>query len=98
RMVMVLKPEGQLLRCGLIRGALHMRGGAHDADVVLGEHAVVEHSDVSRTREFARLVETRAMKDDVVGLPLARRTAGVDEWRVLSVDRGGLSVGVGFAL
>ena len=97
-MVMVLKPERQLLRCGLIRGALHVRSGAHDADAVLDQHAVVQHGDVSRACEFARRVEARAMEDDVVGLPLARPTAGVDEWRVLSVDRGCLSVRVGLTL
>src|SRR5207245_11245638 len=97
-MVMVLKPERQLLRRGLIWGSLHVRGGAHDADVVLDQHAVVEHGDVRRAREFARRVETRAMEDDVVALPLARPAAGVDAWRVLPVERGGRPVGVGLSL
>src|SRR6266852_2842870 len=36
------------------------------------------------------------MKNDVVGLPLARRARRVDLRRELAIDGGGLAVGVGF--
>src|SRR5690606_2690994 len=42
-------------------------------------------------------VETGAAEDDVVGLPLARRAAGVHERRELAVERRRLAVGIGCA-
>ena len=39
-----------------------------------------------------------AVEDDVVGLPLARRARGVDQRRVLAVDRAAPAVGVGRVL
>src|SRR2546430_17638084 len=38
----------------------------------------------------------RPMENDVIGLPLARWTAGVHQRRILAVNRGGLAIGVGF--
>ena len=61
------------------------------------QNAVVEHRQARRTNQ--RLpVEVRGLEHDVVGLPLARRTAGVDQGRVLPVHRRRLAVGVGLVL
>ena len=43
-------------------------------------------------------VEPGAAEGDVVGLPLAGRARGVEQGRVLAVDRPGLAVGVGLGL
>src|SRR6266852_6808966 len=49
-------------------------------------------------QEFTGSVETRAVKDDVVDLPLARRSRGVHLRRKLAVNGRGLAVGIGFTL
>src|SRR6266446_8045829 len=57
----------------------------------------MEGGDAGRAEEFAGGVESRTVKNDVVGLPLRGRTRGVDEGRELAVDGGSLAVGVGLA-
>ena len=69
-------------------------GGAINFGVILHQHAVLEGGDERGRRDFAVMPEG-GRKDDVVGLPLARRPAGVDERRVLGINRGGLGVRVG---
>ncbi len=63
--------------------------------MVLNEDAVVQGCDERGLEQLAVFVKPRPVEDDVVGLPLARRTAGVDPGRVLPVDRRGLAVRVG---
>ena len=69
-------------------------GGAFNTVVVLGKHAVLNYRDVRRFRKFAIGVAGR-VKDNVVGLPFAGRTAGVHFWRILAIEGAALSVGIG---
>src|SRR4051812_28276521 len=71
-----------------------MGRGAGQNGVVLYENTVVHDRHARGRRDPARGVESRAMKDDVVGLPLAGRPARVHERRVLPVDRRGVAVSV----
>ncbi len=86
-MVVVLEREWLFVRtCGVGRADV-MAGWAGEFDVILREDAVVQDGDVCGTSELAGRIEARAMPDDVVHLPLTRRARGVDERRILPVDR-----------
>jgi len=71
-------------------------GGARKFDVVLDENVVVENGDTRGLQQFAAGIEARAVEDDVVPLPLAGWTRGIDERGVLAVNGARLAVGVGF--
>src|SRR6266849_9970871 len=75
-----------------------MAGGSGQFNVVLHEHAIMKGGDASRPQEFTGSVEARPVKDDVVDLPLARRSRGVHLRRKLAVNGRGLAVGIGFTL
>src|SRR5713101_4546007 len=75
-----------------------MPGRAGQFNVVLHEHAVVQGGDASRPQEFSGGIEARPVKDDVVDLPLARRSRGVHLRGKLAVNRRGLAVGVSLTL
>ena len=72
-----------------------MRRRAREFDVVLHQHAVMQHGHSGGAKEFSSAVEARAMKNDVVTLPLARRTRGVDQRRILAVNGGRLTICIG---
>src|SRR5258706_12114160 len=75
-----------------------MPGRAGEFNVVLHEHAIVEGGDTRGPQKFTGSVETRAVKDDVVNLPLARWARGVHLGRKLAVNGRGLAIGIGFTL
>src|SRR5712675_1529658 len=75
-----------------------MPGRTGQFNVVLHEHAVVKGGDTRGPQKFTGSVETRAVKDDVVDLPLPRWTRGVHLRRKLAVNGRGLAVGIGFTL
>src|SRR5258705_3651353 len=75
-----------------------MPGRAGEFNVVLHEHAVVEGGDTRGPQKFTGSVEARAVKDDVVDLPLPRWARGVQLGRKLAVNGRGLAVGIGFTL
>jgi len=77
-----------------VRRPTLVRRRAREHHVILHQHAVVEDRHARRTRHLASGIETRAMKDDVVRLPFARRTARVHERRVLAENRGRLTIGI----
>lgn len=70
---------------------------AFNFPVVLYEHAVVEDGKISGPKHHPVVVEDRSGEDDVVTVPLAHGYGGVNQRRVLLVDRSGLAVGVGIA-
>src|SRR6266481_5955022 len=75
-----------------------MPGRAGQLNVILHEHAVVEGGDARGPQKFTGSVETRAVKDDVVDLPLARRSRSVHLRRKLPVNGRGLAIGISFTL
>jgi transposase len=68
-----------------------MLGGAYEGGRVVHHDAVVQDRREGRTDQ-AVTAEPGRGPDDVVALPLAPRSAGVDQRRVLAVDRGGGAV------
>ena len=60
--------------------------------VVAREHATLR-VEVGRRLERAVFGVAGAGPEDVIGIPLARRTHGVGHWRRLLVDRTGLAIG-----
>ena len=58
----------------------------------------MEDGDPRRFLQLAGGVEPGAAEGDVVRLPLAGRARGVEQGRILAVDRAGLAVGVGVGL
>ena len=79
RMVVVLQSEREFFRRRVIGRALVVRGRPHDGDVILNQHSIVNHRDVSRPQQLAARVEARPVKNDVVGLPLSGRPRGIHQ-------------------
>jgi len=50
------------------------RHGADQFDMVMHQHAVMEHGDDGGFDQFTLLVEHRRLEEDVEALPLARRS------------------------
>ena len=95
---MVLQEERQLVGMRSIRRTLVVVRGPQERAVVLDEHTVVEHRHARGREHSPTGVEARRVKHDVIHLPFSGRTARVDERRELSIDRRGLSVGIGDVL
>ena len=93
--VVVLERDRPAAALVLVGEPLEPGGRPERLLVVLHEDAVVEQGDPRRLEELARGVEPGAAEGDVVGLPLAGRPRGVEQGRVLAVDRPRLAVGVG---
>src|SRR5438309_4142512 len=97
-MAVILQQQRQPVGMRCVMGALPVHRPAGDDRVVLDEHAVVQHRHPRRVAHGAVRCEAGPVKNDVVGLPLARRAARIDERGGLSVDGGGLAVGVRVAV
>src|SRR6266550_4654113 len=95
---MILQRERQFLRRRFVQRAFAVRGGAGELDVVLYQHAVVKNGRACGTRQLSCRVKTRTVKNNVVGLPFARRTRGVHQRRILAINRRGLAIGIRLAL
>ena len=54
----------------------------------------MDDGEPRRLDQFSAFVETRTAERDVVRLPFARWSRGVEERRILAVDRRGLPVGI----
>src|SRR5436853_7910194 len=87
---MILQRERQFLRRRFVQRAFAVRGGAGELDVVLYQNAVVKNGRACGTRQLSCRVKTRTVKNNVVGLPFARRTRGVHQRRILAINRRGL--------
>jgi len=70
-----------------------MTGRAVDFLVVMDEDAVVQDGDISGLLQLARF-EDGGEEDNIIRLPLAGPAAGVYHRRGLSLNGGGLAVGV----
>src|SRR2546427_3731964 len=66
-----------------IRRSRLIRGGSHALEVVLNQHPVEKHGHARRALERAVGLEVRPVEDDVVRLPVAGRSRGVDERGIL---------------
>ena len=75
-----------------------MLGRAGGLDVVLNEDTILKDSDARGVQQFSAGVEAGAVKDDVVGLPLAWRTRSIDQRGILAVNGAGLTIGVRLVL
>src|SRR5712691_6896177 len=73
RMAMILQRQRQFFGVRLVGLTLAMRRRSAWLDVVLREHAIVQHGYASGPDQFHFFIETRAVKNDVVALPLAGR-------------------------
>ena len=67
---------------------------SHQLEVVLNQHPVEKHGHARRALERAVGLEVRPVEDDVVRLPVAGRSRGVDERGILAVDGAGLAIGI----
>src|SRR6266849_10869496 len=70
RVAVILERKRQFFRLRRIRRTRSVRRWARQFDVILHQHAVVEHGHSSGTKRLADLREARAVKKDVVALPL----------------------------
>ena len=94
RVAVVLQTDWQLVIVTIVFGFLLMCRQALDFDIVLNDNAVVQHGNPGRPHTLAALVKYRTQETDIVGLPFAGLTAGVDYRRLLTINRRGLAVGV----
>lgn len=91
----ILKRKREFIRSRFVRRPTSVCGRAGELDVVLHEDAVVKDGVARFAQELAVGIEARAVEDDVIPLPFARRARSVDLRWILTVDRGGLAIGVG---
>ncbi len=91
----ILQADGQVA-VSFIAGRADIRRGAFQCDIVLYQHAVVEHRHARRRIHRTVRSKPRRRENDVVGLPFAGRQARIHERRILFVDGAGLAVDVRF--
>src|SRR5215208_897396 len=88
----VLQPQRFLRRVRNVKCRAVVVGDPVDLDVVLYQNTVVQHGHARTVNDLSLFVELRRVKDDVVGLPLARPSRRIHQWRVLLVNRSRLAV------
>src|SRR5215472_15187994 len=75
-----------------------VRRWARQFDVILHQHAIEENRHSRGAKQLSLWIEARAVKNDIVGLPLARGTSRIDQRRILAVDGRGLAIRVGLVV
>src|SRR6266702_2047694 len=93
----ILQLQWTFVGTGLIRWTFAVCGRPGEFYIVLHEHSIVQHGHPSRTKQFAA-AKSRSVKNNVVSLPLRRRTRSIHQWRILPVDRRGLPIRISFVL
>src|SRR6266704_1745975 len=76
-MVMVLQRQRQFFRLRFVRRPFAVSRRAAQFHVVLHEDAVMKHGDAGGAQQLSILIEARAVKNDIVDLPLAGRARSV---------------------
>src|SRR3954465_11031641 len=59
--------------------------------VVVHQHSIEQHGEIGGLHDRVA-IHLRCLKDNVVGLPLARLARGIREWWPLAVNRSELSI------
>ena len=63
--------------------------------MIVNQDAVLKDGDVGGPDQFMILIPTRALKDDIVALPITGDFANVNQGQCLAINRSALAVGVG---
>src|SRR5262245_3682020 len=95
---MILQRYRPLAMPGIGRKDGFVGGRSEDFRVILNQDAVLQDSERAFFLHSAVVTEDRRVVDDVVGLPFAGFATGVDQRRVLFINRAGLSVGIGLVV
>src|SRR6516165_8540745 len=82
----------------LVRRSLEPTRRPGQFNMVLHQYAVQKDSDANWRQHLSRSVEPGCGVNDVVGLPGPGRSSGVDQRRVLAVNRTRASIGVSLTL
>ena len=100
--VVVLQSQRQLGRVLTVRWREGVRTltlpQTEDGGVVLNQHTIMQNCERVGANDSPFRIKSRTVENDVVGLPLAGRSAHIDQGRVLAVDCRCLPVRVGLAL
>jgi len=84
---MVLQLQGAGRRVRAIRGYPPVLGGTQEGGVIMHHDAVMQHCDIGRAHELVP-VKAGCGPEDIVGLPLARPSTGIDQRGVLAIEGG----------
>ena len=79
----------------VLKAEVAVRGADVEFALPLHDDAIVDLGDPGLPGDGALVVLLLTLDDDVVGLPFARLATCVHHWRELTVESGGLAVGVG---
>ena len=90
---MVLELQRAFVREGMVLAAALVSAAALQRRGILQDHAVEQHGEAPAVEHFA-VLENGAAENNVVNLPLAGRAAGVDDGRVVPIQRRSLAVGI----
>src|SRR5579872_7502972 len=90
---MRLEPDGAFRAVILNDRQNHVHRVTHDGGVVLNQHAVLKGGDVGGDCKFP-VLKTPGAENDVKILPVAGVPGGVDERRVLAVNRSRCAIRV----
>lgn len=66
-------------------------------DIVMDKHAVMKY-DECRLSDDLVIFESRPVENDIIRLPLARLSAGVDQRNRPAVERNALAIGIGLVI
>jgi len=91
---MILELDRASLLHVVVVGDLLVPAGPEVILAVVGDHTVMNHSDIGLLEQVSFGVPLGRFEDNVVGLPLTGRAAGVYERRLVTVDGGSLAVGI----
>ena len=95
---MILQLERQLLRMGLVRRPPLMGSWTRKFYVVLHQHPIVQHGYARRMKHVLVGAKPGSVENDVVCLPFSGRPGGIDQRRILPVNRRRLAIGIGSVL
>lgn len=95
---MILQGYRSLAVLCICRKDVLVSGRAEDFRVILDQDAVLQRGHRGFLLDSAVVSEDRRVVDDVVRLPFAGFATGVDQRRVLFINRAGLTVEVGLVV
>src|SRR5262245_35022192 len=98
RIAMILQNDRPFAVLSVGRKDWFVSGPAEYFRMILDQDAVVQRGERRFLLDIAAVAEDRRVINDVVGLPFAGFAAGVDQRRVLLINRAGLAVEVGLVV
>ena len=96
--IVVLQFERPFLLNLIVIGHFFVPGRSEVVLVVMRNHSVMKNRDVSFFEQIPLSIPLRSFKDNVICLPFTGGARSIYKRRLIAVNSGGLSVGIGLVL